>query len=303
MKREDFFDVLGDIDEKFITEARETPAKAVKAVRPYWAKRLVTAACLLLAVGAVVTFSWVTVRGKGSGSGDIMLALFDRDKTHGDDWLALSTVTYRGAYYEVIGMSYTDELDQHDLPHTITADMVGEKVADVSLDGGEPFTFYQYAPYDGIRQSAVYIAEHVEQENGEKTYTFALFCNYIHNDPSRYDTAQKMFAVIGVYSAEDIAQVEVGDTVLKSKKDIKQFYDALCNAEAMGEEGYQFNVFFKMTEQQQQDFSIELADTAREIKITTKHGFRACGLTYEPKINYVEWACNHYRLNDKLVVG
>lgn len=299
MKREDFFETFGDIDETFISEAGEPFAKAVKPVRPRWTKRVAAAACLLLAAGAVVTFSWVTVRGKGSDSGDIMLALFDQDKTHGDDWLTLSTVTYRGAYYEVICMSYTDELDQHGLPHTITADMVGEKVAEVSLDGVEPFTFYQYTPYDGVKQSAVYIAEHVEQENGEKTYTFALFCNYIHNDPNRYDTAQKVFAVIGVYAAEDIAQVEVGDTVLKSNRDIKRFYDALCNAEPMGEDGYQYNVFFKMTEQQQQEFSVELADTAQEIKITTKHGFRACGLTYEPKINYVDWACNHYRLNDE----
>lgn len=299
MKREDFFETLGDIDETFISEAREMSAKAVKVKKSSWVKCFAVAACLLLAAGTVVTFSWVTVRGKESDSGDILLALFNQERTHGDDWLSLSTVTYRDAYYEVICMSHTEALDRHGLPHTITADMVGEKVAEVSLDGVETFTFYQYAPYNGVKQSAVYIAEHVEKESGEKTYTFALFCNYIHDDPNRYDTAQKMFAVIGVYAAEDIAQVEVGDAVLKSEKDIKRFYDALCTADPVGEDGYQYDVFFKMTEQQQQEFSIELADTAQEIKITTQHGFRACNLTYEPKINYVDWACNHYRLNSE----
>lgn len=300
MKREDFFETLGDIDEEFISEAGEMSAKAVKVKKSSWVKRFAVAACLLLAAGTVVTFSWVTVRGKESDSGDILLALFDREKTHGDDLLSLSHVTYRGAYYEVICMSHTEALDRHGLPHTITADMVGEKVADVSLDGGESFTFYQYTPYDGVKQSAVYIAEHVEEESGEKTYTFALFCNYIHNDTGRYDTAQKMFAVIGVYAAEDITQVEIGDRVLDSAQEVARFYELLCHADPMGEDGYQFNVFFKMTEQQQQDFGIELADTAEEIKITTKHGFRACGLTYEPKINYIQWGTSHYRLNDKL---
>lgn len=295
MKSEDFFDVLGDIDDTFIAEAQEP---STKTAPPHWGKRAVAAACLLLAVGAVVTFSWVVAHRKVGEEQDGILAPFNRDKNNGDDWTAIDPVTYRGAYYEVIDMAYTDTLDRHQLPHAITADMVGEKVADVITDAGDGFTFYQYTSYGGIQQSAVYIAEHVEEESGEKTYTFALFCNYIHNDPSRYDTAQKMFAVIGVHAAEDITQVEVGDTVLDSKEDIMRFYDLLCNADAMGEDSYQDNVFFKMTEKQQQDFCIELADTAKEVKITTKHGFRACGLTYEPKINYMEWACNHYRLNE-----
>lgn len=293
MKSEELYEVLGDIDETFIAEAREP---SVRVTRPHWAKRVIAAACLLLAAGAAVTFVLTAAHGKGE---DVILALFDRDKNDGEDWLtALDTVTYRGAYYEVIGMSNTDTLDQHQLPHTITADMVGDKVAEVRSDGGDGFTFYQYTPYDGIRQTAVYIAAHGEKD---KTYSFALFCNYIRNDPSRYDTAQKMFAVIGVDSAEDITCVEIGDTVLDSEREITRFYDLLCNADAMGEDGYQYNIFDKMTEKQQQDFCIELADTAMEIKITTRHGFRACGLTYEPKINYVYWSLNHYRLSEELL--
>lgn len=292
MTREDLFAVLGDIDDAFIMEARKASVRYTP-VRNVLRGAAAVCALVLVCVGAVWGIRVWTEKGIDAVGTD-GLPLLSWKKNTGD-YLTLPVVEYRGAYYEILNMSDTAALDRRGLPHTITGRMVGEQVAQVRSDGGDAFTLYEYADYNGVNQMAVYIAS--RDDGVRQTYSFAIFCNYIHRNPALYDTAQKMFAVIGVYSDEDITQVQVGDTVV----DAGRFYDLLCGADVKGEDGYQEDVFSKMTEEQQQAFSIELADTAMEVSITTKHGFRACGLTYEPKIRYVDWACNHYRLAEPLL--
>lgn len=299
MKNEQFFDVLGDIDDKFIAEARENAGKHNPTKNVVRGIAVACAAVLAFSCALWVLHSYIEVNQLQSSDGvegDSVLPLFAWNKKKNQVPI-LIIIEYNGAYYEPLNMSDGKSLDRYNLPHKITEDMVGERVAELSSDSGEHFTFYEYTPYDGVNQKAVYIAS-----NGN-FYTFALFCNYIryNNDTNLYDTAQEMFAVMGVYSEEDISRVEIGGSVLDSNEDIERFYDLLCNAEAMGEDSYQRDVFSGMSEQRQQKFCIELADTALEIKITAKHGFRECRLTYEPKINYVDWALNHYKLSEPLI--
>jgi hypothetical protein len=95
--------------------------------------------------------------------------------------------------------------------------------------------------------------------------------------------------------------VEVGKRQLTSGE-ITRFYDLLCGAQAMGEDGYQRAVFGGLSEREQQALSIELADSAVELRIGVRGGFYACGLTYEPDIGWIDWATNHYRLSESLPV-
>lgn len=293
MKNEQFFDVLGDIDMSFIAEAREnTNSYSAKSIVR---RSAVACAAVLVLFGTVWgLYSYIeTQRSKSIDSNSFLPSfIWDDDENQAP---SLIIIEYNGAYYEAINMSNRELLDRYNLPHKITEEMVGDRVAELRSDSGERFTFYQYAPYRAVYQNAVYVAS-----NGD-FYTFVIFCNYIRSDTSICDTAQEMFAIMGVYCSDDISCVEIGDSVLDSKKDIKRFYDLLCNSEAMGEDGYQRDVFSGMSEQKQQELCIELADTAMEIKITAKYGFRECWLTYEPKINYVEWSLNHYKLSEPLI--
>ena len=297
MKNEQFFDVLGDIDDKFIAEARRNSGK-LTYVRRVVRKTAVACAAVLALVGVIWGMnSYIETRRLKSSDNtdaDSALSLFTWNEGK-NQAPRLVVIEYSGAYYEAMNMSNCKSLDKYNLPHKITEEMVGERVAELSSDSGEHFTFYRYAPYDGVNQKAVYVA------SNDNFYTFAIFCNYARIDTSLYDTAQEMFAIMGVYCAEDISCVEIGNSVLSSREDIERFYDLLCGAEAMGEDGYQRSVFSGMTELRQQEFCTELADTAMEIRITARHGFRECMLMYEPKINYVRWSINHYKLSEPLI--
>lgn len=299
MTREELFDVLGDMDDTFIMEARK---ETVYHAPMRNMLRGVAAACALVLVSVGAVWGIRTWSGTGADAvGTDTLPLLSWKGNTGE-FVTRPVVTYGGAYYEILNMGDKASPDRYGLPDKITSDMVGEQMTEVRADSGDVFTLYQYTAYADVNQMAVYIASRDGAgEKGKKTYSFALFCNYLRENTALYDTAQKMFGIIGVYGADDITRVEIGDSVLDSREDIGRFYDLLCTSDAMGEDGYQDNVFFKMSEKQQQALSIELADTAMEVCITTKHGFRACGLTYEPKIQYVGWACNHYRLSEPLV--
>ena len=299
MTREELFDVLGDMDDTFIMEARKgTVYHAPKGNM----LRGIAAACALVLVSVGAVWGIRTWSGTGADAvGTDTLPLLSWKGNTGE-FVTRPVVTYGGAYYEILNMGDKASPDRYGLPDKITSDMVGEQMTEVRADSGDVFTLYQYTAYADVNQMAVYIASRDGAgEKGKKTYSFALFCNYLRENTALYDTAQKMFGIIGVYGADDITRVEIGDSVLDSQEDIRRFYDLLCTSDAMGEDGYQDNVFFKMPEKAQQALAIELADTAMEMRITTAHGFRACGLTYEPKIQYVGWACNHYRLSEPLV--
>lgn len=285
--------MLGDIDDTFIMEARKASVRYTP-VRNVLRGAAAACALVLVCVGAV--WGIRTWRAKGTDAvGTDALPLLSWQENTGE-YVTLPVVTYRGAYYEILNMSDTAALDRHGLPHAITGKMVGEQVVQVRSDGGDAFTLYEYADYSGVNQMAVLIAARGGQNN-DKNYSYAIFCNFIRQNTALCDTAQKMFGIIGVYGPEDITRVQVGDTVV----DAKRFYDLLCGADAKGEDGYQYDVFFKMDEKQQQALCMELADTAQDVRITTKHGFCACGLTYGPKIGYVDWACNHYKLAEPLL--
>lgn len=293
MKKEDFFEVLGELDDDIVSGAK-TPAKGNangKIRRSGWLKWGAAAACL--AVVLVVGVPYISdICGLKGGPGQ------------GDPVPPLKIIEYEGAYYESIDMANTEILDTYHLPCEITEDMVGDPLG-TGLDGSgkqTERTMYQYVPYADIvtvtgglnqerAQRAVYV---VEEGEG---YSFALFCNFIHLDSNTHEEASELFAVYGVDEAEDIAGIAIGGETASDSARIQEIFDNLYHSHSMGNDDYQDTFFKGMSEEDQQALSVDLADSMIKIKIITTNGVVINNLNYYPTINYVYWALNYYQLN------
>ena len=283
MRKEEFVEVLGDVNESYVREA-ETIKKVKK---PGWLKWCAMAACLCLMVGLSIP----VIRHKGG-------------PWQNDPLRPLNVIEYNGAYYESINMEDTKILDTYNLPHEITADMVGSSLGSGLNTNGKQTEqiLYQYVPYADIvtitteleqerAQRAVYIVE----ENG--IYSFALFCNFIGFDSNTHTEASEMFVVYGIDEAEDIVSITIGRDKITDADRIRALFDNLYNSYAMGNDDYQSTIFKGMSENEQQALSNELADSMIEVQITTAEGIMINNLHYYPTINYVSWALNYYKLS------
>lgn len=296
MKKEDFFEVLGELDDDVVKGAgilvkENTTGKAGRTGRLKWGA---AAACLavVLAVGAVYFSGVYGVKDDPVQSGPLG---------------PLNIIEYNGAYYEIIDMTHTKILDVYQLPYEITTDMVGSPLgAGVDADWKQAERImYQYVPYADIvtitpelkrerAQRAVYVVE----TGGD--YSFALFCNFIGPDSNTHTEASEMFAVYGVDEAEDIACITIGGKKVSDLAKIRKIFDDLYHSRAMGNDDYQDAVFGGMSEEEQQALSIELADSMINIKITTTEGVAINNLKYYPTIDCVSWALNYYQLNSPI---
>ena len=296
MKKEDFFEVLGELDDDIVSGAK-TPVKEnanSKIRRSGWLKWGAAAACLavVLAVGVPYISDICGLKG-GPGQGDPVPPL--------------KIIEYEGAYYEIIDMANTELLDTYHLPREITVGVVGDPLG-TGLDGSGKQTeriMYQYLPYADIvtvtgglnqerAQRAVYV---VEEGEG---YSFALFCNFIHLDSNTHEEASELFAVYGVDEAEDIAGIAIGGETVSDSAKIQEIFDNLYHSRSMGNDDYQDTFFKGMSEEDQQALSIELADSMMKLRIITTDGVAINNLRYYPTINCVCWALNDYQLNDPI---
>lgn len=285
MKKEELFNIIGEVDEQKVGAAGMAMNK--KKSRPVWLKWGAMAACLCLVVGLAIP----VLNPKGGPGQD-------------DPLRPLNVIEYNGAYYESIDMSDKKILDTYNLPHEITKDMVGISLgAGVDAVGEQTEqTLYQYVPYADI----VTITTELEQERTQRAvyivedggvYSFALFCNFVGFDSNTHTEASEMFVVYGVDEVEDIASITIDGKEVTDIDKIKALFDNLNGSYAMGNDDYQKAVFKGMSEEEQQALSIDLADSMAEIKITTTEGVVINNLCYYPTINYVYWALNYYKLN------
>ena len=273
MKKEELFEIIGEVDEHKVCEAGQVMS-VKKKTNTVWFKWATIAACLCLILVASIPF--------------IANIYQPKDPVEPHD-----IVEFNGAYYEILDKDNAKILKEYNLPKEITSNMVGDFVG-ASLDdkGNETKRFmHEYVPYLDAEQKAVYVLK-----EGEK-YSFALFCNYIYKDDSEYTEASDMFALYGVDNAEDIASITMDGKTIKDAGKIKEFFDSLYNAYGMGNDEYQENIFQRMDEDKQQALAIELADSEIEIKIVTKAGVVINHISHFPTINYVSWALNYYNLD------
>lgn len=280
MRKEDFFEVLGELEDDLVNEA-----KSNGSIRRFIRLRLgAIAACIAVVMSIGIPFF----------SGIFGLKEDQSLKP-------MKIIEYGGAYYEIVDMSNTEILDTYDLPHEITAEMVGSIVGVGADSNGEQTEriMYQYAPYADITansecaQRAVYVVK-------DGGYAFALFCNFINSDSNSHREASEMFAVYGIDEAEDIASITIGGETLSDFAEIQAIFDNLYHSVSIGNDDYQKTIFKGMSEEEQQALSIELADSMIRIRITTTDGIVINNLNYYPTINYVYWALNYYRLNSHI---
>lgn len=292
MRKEEFFEVLGELDDDIVsgagTLAKASPTGKIR--KSGWLRWGAAAACLaiVLAVGAAYLSDIDGLKG-GPGQGDPLLPL--------------NIIEYDGAYYEAIDMANTGLLDTYHLPYEITADMVGSPLGTGSdLAGGQTRILYQYVPYAdiaaGLKREHAQRAVYVVEDSGN--YSFALFCNFIGPDSNTHREASEMFAVYGVDEAEDIASITIGGEEVSDFARIQEIFDNLYHSVAMGNDDYQHTIFKGMSEADQQALSMELEDSMVEMKITTTEGVVINRLSYYPAINYVYWALNYYQLNSPI---
>lgn len=285
MRKEDFFEVLGELDDDLVKEV-----KTSGNIRRFSRLKFgAIAACIavILSVGIPCFFGFYGLKDDQSLK-------------------PLKIIEYDGAYYEIVDMSNTEILDIYDLPHEITADMIGS-IAGIGFDSNEEQTeriMYQYLPYADIvtnttepDQECVQRAVYVVEDGG---YSFALFCNFIISDTNSHKEASEMFAVYGIDEAEDIASIMIGGETLSNFAEIQAIFDNLYHSVSIGNDDYQNMIFKGMSEEEQQALSIELADSMIRIKIKTTDGIVINNLNYYPTINYVYWALNYYRLNSHI---
>ena len=278
MTRELLFEAVGEIDDGYVTE--EFHPKKVGAFVKYAA----AAACLVLAV-AVMAFAWETFK-------DDAPLLKDDGKDHTDWAEKIEIAEYNGAYYDIIGAEDVKTMEKFNLPNKITDDMVGEKVGDVYSEvAGE---FYRYLPY-GENCNAVYLFS----EDGA-TYKFALFNNFIHHDDSLYESAETMFELYGIESADDIASISFDGKKITSDEEVAVIYSEICAAEAMGNEGFQQSVFGDKSEEEQQKLHRELADNCAEVRIETENGVVIENLLYYRSVKCLYWGLNYYKTASKI---
>ena len=109
-----------------------------------------------------------------------------------------------------------------------------------------------------------------------------------------------MFAIYGIDEANDIESITLGKKKISDPDKIKSFFDNLYNSYAMGNDDYQGKIYGGLSEEEQQALSIELAESSMEISILTKEDIVINYITYSPKINYIDWALNYYKLSDSI---
>ncbi|MEG1558303.1 MAG: hypothetical protein RR368_07700 [Oscillospiraceae bacterium] len=285
MNTRKFSDAMSEIDDKYVEEAVEYNCKNKKQS---WLKWGAMAACLTVALAIGIPYLSTVIDKKGGPGQD-------------DPLRPLSVIEYNGAYYEAVDMGNTELLDTYNLPHEITAKLIGAEIGR-GFDNGDKQTktLYQYVPYaeiaiaeaDGDKrfQRAVYVVS-----DGDN-YTFALFCNYIHFDRNTHQEASEMFAVYGVDSAGDISKMEIGGKEISDHKEIEAVYNEMCMAQSMGNDDYGEKVYGNMDEAEQQKRSNELADSMMEIRMITRDGLVIKNLNYYPEINFIYWGLNYYEL-------
>lgn len=282
MKKETFCEILSDVNETYVLEARKAPKKACSH------RWMALAACLCILLAVAIPYAGNVFGRKGGVEVPLGEMLF-----------------FNGAYYEILDMTDTETLDRYALPHEITPEMIGRSLGAASYESNkEKAEFYQYVPYaeitvtepngDRRSQRAVYIAS---TENG---YSFALFCNFYRFDSNTCTEAREMFVVYGIDEAADIAAIEIGEETLTAPAAIRGIYDAINGSMCFGNDDFQELVFGGLSEAEQQELSLTLAETMIPLRITTTEGVVTNELRYYPAIGYIFWSLNYYQLSQSL---
>lgn len=274
MKSEKLLRAMGDLPEEWIAEANTRRRHPLVRMAAF-------AACLAVLLVGMYPFLQAMVGHGGA------------DNTDGD----IDGVRFGGAFYELVSTDYHKNLEQLDLPETITSDMAGAQVEVLPGYG----TVYQYAPLEGKNGSgpaALYLLHGAEGRY--EGWWYLVFHEFISiGDSNDYVEAQTMFQVYGVRSAGDIASVtdaENGAELLTPAA----FYSALLEAPACGRD-----TFSELTcgdaagEEAQLAAGEALHAGAVQIRLETVDGL-VDRMTYYPSVGILAWNDSYYQVGQLL---
>lgn len=191
MKKETFFEVLGDLDEDLVLEAGSAGSAAAPTPRRGWVKWCAAAACLALAVAAAAPLLRATQDKLPTQIGQVIL--FD------------------GAMYEVC--QDRQILGRLGIDRDITRADAGEAVA--YLKKRTPDARAQYVEAEGPTDIVLYAydqapcgAVYVIGDRGR--YDAAVFCNFLLSDDDAAPL-ERLYQLYGVERASDIASLSLVD--------------------------------------------------------------------------------------------
>ena len=209
-------------------------------------------------------------------------------------------IYYQGALYQCCYAK--DALKRTGLPSEITADMAGEHVAYLELDGVVDYQetieetdkeLFQYAP---APTKAVYVLR-----DGDN-YMAALFCRtYFPDDKDAYTDIAETYRFFGISGASDIASIaqtdwnrgKVTGAEITEQSAIEEFFALTTDITrfvSMGNDELQSIVFGGIPEEKQPEAHNAFADDLHIIRVETKDGFRFY-LQYYPNYEFLE--CTH----------
>lgn len=268
MKQEQIHDALNYLDDDMIESVgalRNSPKRSRA-----WIKWCAMAACFTLIVS-------------------ISIPLISR-LTSKDPAEIENVLQYNNAYYSILDMENAEILQEYKLPSKIEKSMIGQYVTTVTTKDNKSGVLYEYSFEANNSQSAVFL-----YKEKDKDFTFALFANYLD---AQAVEAKAMFAVFGISSFEDIAEIVVDGESISDKSLIEQFYNNMVQSEAMNEDAYQELVFQHKPEAEQQALATQLAEDSLSIKIVTMDGLVAKWISYHPTIKCIDWGTYHYKVAD-----
>lgn len=284
MTREEMFILLGEAEDGYVYRVREEKRKN------RWGKWGALAACAALVLLA----------------GRLLLPHGGWQK---DPSRPYNVLEFSGAYYEILSPEEGEDreiLGAYQLPLTIPEEAVGADLGR-GKDGQGKWSkevFHQYLPYAQVTtklpngdiryQQAVYVVER------EGTYAYALFCNYLRFDGNSHEEIGEIFAVYGIDGAEDIHSVMFNGREITDRGEIERLFGIISAGQAMGNEDYQHLIYGGLSEEEQQNLTVTLADSAIELHMTTTAGLVTGKMSYMPSIGFLSMKLNYYLLEEPL---
>lgn len=290
MKKEVFCEVLGNINEIYVKEARETKTAGKPSA---WVKWGALASCLCLVVCLYIPFARLTAR-------------FTQDKLPTD---MLQIIEYNNAYYEVCDVKSV--LKKLGIKENITSTDAGEFVT--YLKKKTPGEKSQYVVSEEISDIVLYSytwipceAVYIICDNGQ--YDAVVFCRILDNDAV---SLEKAYAIYNIKSASDISSISVVDSwsnkkivgpTLTNKTVISQFYSlSLALKDYSHRDHHKMNYGHIETEEELVQAYAITAEGELTIMIETVDGLRFC-LGYDPEGGWIESSqtMRYYRVTEEM---
>lgn len=217
-------------------------------------------------------------------------------------------LTFREAYYEELDSNNPDLMKRFGLNSTLTINDIGNQIGIVEeIDSLNPNDYLGYAIYEYLHVNGTHIII-IDSKKGLKYF---IFCNFIDRDSEidqLYD-ASNFLDIYGVSDSNDILNLQIlewkenllGKSInrlrynITDSNTIDDFYNIFTKLEDVGNDSYQEDAFYDVTEEMWQngyDDYLKGECTIRLLLSDNTH----FDINYYPAIGYIDCIQAHYKL-------